>query len=374
MPNLALADVAAPGPLYDRGLPPPQASLACGAAGVATFLLRRLAQIHADAALLAQADAWARRAGEGDTTAGADDRSPWHGAAGVHAVQAQVARALGDGARQAQAVQAFVQASRPLSPSHDATTGLPATLLAAALLLADLDATDAAQAHALRALQQLADEALAMLAAQIGSRGTLAALPALRQLGMAHGWAGLLHAALRASQALRRGVPGWVPPLLDALAAQARPMGRGVAWPTWRPGAVPAPDESDFAPGWCRGSAGQVHLWLCAHAMTGQPRWLDLAVKAGQHAARHPGLCADLCCGLAGRGYALLALYRHTGDSRWLHDARTLADRAATVHDQAFQRPVSLLRGRLGVALLCADLQRPEQAAMPFFAAEAAPG
>ncbi len=64
--------------------------------------------------------------------------------------------------------------------------------------------------------------------------------------------------------------------------------------------------------------------------------------------------------------YALLNLYKHTGSGEWLSHARRLANHAASVREEA-QRPNSLWKGELGVAVLIADLESPENAQMPFF-------
>jgi serine/threonine-protein kinase len=78
----------------------------------------------------------------------------------------------------------------------------------------------------------------------------------------------------------------------------------------------------------------------------------------------------SLCCGDAGRAYALLALHRRTGDEAWLPRARTLADRAMAAAGDPASAPPSLYQGPLGVAVLLADLERPEWARMPLFEAE----
>jgi len=152
----------------------------------------------------------------------------------------------------------------------------------------------------------------------------------------------------------------------------------------------------------------------------GGGRWRQLAVAAGWHAWETGDQVENLCCGLAGSAYALLDLYRHGAGDEWLDRARRLADRAALaagrgasapasasmpvssasasasvsvssaaapdalaaggtsgsavvgatepLTDAAF--PLSLYRGRLGIAVLAADLERPEAAAMPLFGDE----
>lgn len=75
-----------------------------------------------------------------------------------------------------------------------------------------------------------------------------------------------------------------------------------------------------------------------------------------------------LCCGSAGRAYALLNLYRHTGAGEWLGRARQLANHAAA-NASAGEREGALWNGDLGVAVLVADLESPEDSRMPFFEA-----
>jgi serine/threonine-protein kinase len=75
----------------------------------------------------------------------------------------------------------------------------------------------------------------------------------------------------------------------------------------------------------------------------------------------------DLCCGLAGRAYALLNFHRADGDAMWLARARDLAEQAAgQVRENALRRD-SLYKGEVGVATLLVELERPDDAAMPFY-------
>lgn len=374
------------GPLWSHGLVQgPTASLSYGAAGIAWFLYRA-AQVRADPALLALAEAWVQRAEE-DAGAGAfhDDEldvtparvgttSPYHAAAGVHGVRGLVCHAEGDLAGQADSVEAFLRHSQPLSSNPDLTIGIAGQLVAAALLLdtvapplhggADLGANSRGK------LVHFVEDAFIAINRFLGQRRRLLEVPEFTQLGIAHGWAGLLYAVLRASRAAQLPVPPWAGTFLEQLARQGRRLGQGMAWPTWFGEDEATSGPLDLAPGWCRGSAGQVHLWTMAHDVIGGEPYLELASRAGWHACDHPSRSADLCCGLAGRAFALLALYRHTGEQAWLGCAQALAARAAKVPDSNFKRPYSLYRGRLGVATLLVELERPERAVMPFFAAE----
>jgi hypothetical protein len=102
-----------------------------------------------------------------------------------------------------------------------------------------------------------------------------------------------------------------------------------------------------------------------------------LAERAGFDAWESEGQIGNLCCGFAGQAYALLNLYKHTDDKAWLHRAQGQAQRAARsiletpAGNELGLQPESLYKGELGVAVLAAELERPEFAAMPFFEREA---
>jgi serine/threonine-protein kinase len=194
-------------------------------------------------------------------------------------------------------------------------------------------------------------------------------------LGMAHGWAGVLFATMRWCQAAGRPLPGTLAERLGQLADLAEPAGRGLRWRRklgrrTRAGSTAGSGLFDYVPSWCNGSAGFVFLWTLAHRLSGEERFLRLAEGAAFDAADDPDNAADLCCGTAGRAYALLALHRATGESAWLHRAQALAVRAARSVRAVTMRRDSLYKGEVAVAVLAADLERPEESAMPFFEAE----
>jgi LPXTG-site transpeptidase (sortase) family protein len=137
-------------------------------------------------------------------------------------------------------------------------------------------------------------------------------LDGVAYLGIAHGWAGLVYAALRFARVVPDAARPEVAPRLEQLADCAEPWGRGVRW------RISAADERpSYMSGWCNGSAGHVHLWTLANELDPSPRHLDLARAAGWNAWEDGGQASSVCCGLAGRAYALLALHRATGDRRW---------------------------------------------------------
>jgi eukaryotic-like serine/threonine-protein kinase len=350
----------------------PLCSVNTGAAGVA-YALYRIASVREDTSLLALAELWIERA---ERHASKDeaffsellDLSPatvgrislFHTAAGVSCVEGLIAIALGDAVRLAGAVGRFVTRSQGACDNLDLTLGRSSTLIGCAALLAALP-QDVGEARS--AILGLGDG----LAAAI--RGALAASPAIGageglNLGVAHGWGGVLFALLRWQEVASRGSPDTaIETYLNDLAAKGEAAGEGLRW-QWITGRR---GPKEFMAGWCNGSGGLAHLWTLAERLYGRDEYGELARRAALNACEEPPAIGDLCCGAAGRAYAMLDLYRHTGDGIWVDRARGLADRAATLIREWSLHRDSLYKGEVGVALLSADLGEPELSCMPLF-------
>jgi serine/threonine-protein kinase len=373
-------------PLYSTGLgTAPTASVFYGAAGIA-YALYRMACSETDSALLFLADSWITRA----VSAAADDAafyntdieitadtvgrvSPYHCASGVHCVQALIFHAMGDLDAQRNALAAFVVTSRRSCDKLDLTMGRAGTLLACALLLESLsdDSTNGAAE-----LRNLGGKTVAGLWETLDRCDPIPVCAELANLGMAHGWAGVLYATLRWSRASQAELPGALVQRLAELAECGEPAGRGIQWP-WITLGDAGVEVTTYMPGWCNGSAGFVSLWTLAHRHFRRDEYLDLAEQAAWNAWEDPSEITSLCCGLAGRAYGLLNLYKHTGEETWLERARVLATRAVSGRSDrgsdGFDFSHSLYKGDVGVAVLAADLLRPEAASMPFLEEEGWP-
>ncbi len=181
----------------------------------------------------------------------------------------------------------------------------------------------------------------------------------LTDLGAAHGWAGLLHATLLWSEHSGQPLPEGIEERLHQLTSFAAKSSAGIQWPNTARG-------SFAGRGWCGGGAGHILLWTLAHREWNEPRWLRLAEESARDNVTRLDGPANLCCGLAGQAYAQLALYRHTGELEWLRNAHVLAAAAIDRHrQQKDSRDASLYQGSAGVAVLAAELARPDRAAMP---------
>ncbi len=360
---------------------PPVCSFKFGGAGVA-YVLYRLAVIRDDGRHLATADAWLTR-----TEAAVDSPvafaapgtvlvpeslgpvSPFHARPGVDLVRALLAVSMRDRWSAVNAAERYVAASRTECPVVDLTLGRPGILLGCALLVEALPQVEKSGLVA-KAVRQLGDEVLEWLWSILAPFGPVGRCEELDDYGVAHGWAGLLYATLRWSRAARRELPAGVTRRLGELAACAEPVGRGIHWwPRQHPDASRVELGHEMV-GWCVGPAGFIHLWTLAHERLRDPRYLRLAESSAWSAWEGRSGVPDLCCGLAGRAYGLLNLYRATGAPEWLERARILAGRAAdriASWKGAQVRPLSLYKGLGGVAVLLADLERPEASCLPLF-------
>jgi serine/threonine protein kinase len=381
-----LARLEAGGPLFASGLnTAPRVSVTYGAAGVA-YGLYRIACAREDAQLLALADLWATRAArdmeledafynkEIEITPEVIGRvSPYHTASGVHVVQGLIGQAMGDVVSQQIAVEKFVAAASAAPCKNlDVTLGRSGTLLGAALLLEAVSGNTFVNANA---LLKFGNETLNGLWEKLQVFAPIRECREVAYSGIAHGWAGMLYATMSWCGLSGTALPDGLEERLDQLAGLADHFGRQARW-KWRIRRHRLEQGETYLPGWCNGSAGFVHLWALAHEMLGNGEHGTLAEQAGLDAWESEGRIGNLCCGFAGQAYALLKLYKRTGAKAWLHRAQAQAQRAARsildlpaggAYPELTLRAESLYKGELGVAVLAAELEKPEFAAMPFF-------
>ncbi len=388
-----LKDCALGGSLWAQTpFPPPAASLNYGSTGIA-YTLYRVACARDDAETLALADLWCTRSIRDLADAGAFDSaeldvspegigscSIYHGPAGVNLTQALIAAARGELVTRNEAIGSFIKVCSQPCDVLDVTLGSAGALLGCAFL------TDSMSTGGARNRFGTRDEALAALLREAGERlerhiwsaidryGSIAASAALSNLGIAHGWAGLLYATLCWRAATGCALTDAVAGRLEELAQLAQPAGRGLCWP-WDldDGAARAATMS----GWCNGSAGYVFLWTSAYDATLDPAFLELAEAAAWNVWESASSSPNLCCGGAGEAYALLNYYRRSQSKDWLLRARRVAAAAgeqayafSTAPDSLEWRRGGLYKGDAALALLDADLDRVEEARMPMFERE----
>lgn len=360
------------GALYASGYTEaPVSSVNFGAAGLA-YSLYRIACARDDATLLALADLWALRAARrvGDPEAfynaardlGADDLGPnalYHTASGVHVVSALIAHAQGSGERAMHAIRQFVDAAAVPTENLDLALGRTGALLGCALLLEAMPG--------LLEVRQLGERAMTELWTELDRAPAVGHGGIALNLGIAHGWAGVLYATLRLCDAAQIERPGGCVARLEQLAACAEPSGQGVRWRWTDHHRLEPPTRWTYMAGWCNGSAGFVFLWTLAHRVLGGGPWLDLAQRAARDAWESRPGAVNLCCGATGIAYSLLNCWRATGDRTWRDKAHALVSAAVTSAPDLTETPDSLYRGEPGLALLCCELEHAESARMPMF-------
>ena len=353
----------------------PFGSVTFGGAGLA-YAWYRLACLHDDAHALANADAWATavRANCGSPVAfrstelGIDqksvgDVSPYHNSSGLCLVEAIVAAARGDFVSARSASDAYLSCARGDWPDPDLTIGWSGVLLGISRLLEVLPDDSLLD---LGALRTAGDGILNRVWASthLDRENPQDSRP--RYLGIAHGWAGILYAALQWTVHARRE-PAGLRDRLDVLAGLAEPAGIGLRWGRKHRRTAGSPHE--YLAGWCHGSAGHALLWTKAYQIYGESRYLELATRAAQHAWDADEPAADLCCGFVGRAYAQLSIYRATGDGVWRDRAAVLSGKASASMIGT-SREYSLYKGALGAALLAAEIEVPKCSCFPLFESE----
>jgi eukaryotic-like serine/threonine-protein kinase len=375
-------------PLFQAGFAnAPRASVNFGSAGVACAL-HRIACARHDAQILSLADLWGERAArdarlddawycpEIEITAKVVGRiSPYHTESGIHFIKALIAHSMGDVMTQQSATEGFLVAvSRDPCDNLDLTLGRSGALLAAAQILAAFGCASLVDVGALR---KFGNTTMASIWQQLDSYSPILECREVPYSGIAHGWAGLLYATICWCRASGTDLPANTGERLSQLASLAHHSGRQARW-SWKVACGPCDRDvpGTYMAGWCNGTAGHVFLWLAAHSALKDDRYLVLAENAAWHAAETDGQIGSLCCGFSGQAYALLTLYRHNGDRAWLNRAQVLAEKAAIAYrnlplgrdyEALALRPDSLYKGELGVAVLTADLEAPDAAALPAF-------
>jgi serine/threonine-protein kinase len=275
-----------------------------------------------------------------------------------------IAYFLGDITNLKKAVNDFIVTSRQSYNNLDMTLGLSSVLLGCSILLETLE-----ESH-IELVNQIiihGNKILDEIWNKIDSYDTIGIEKGLPYLGLAHGWAGILYASLRWYLTSRQSPRPNLEKRLIELYRLAQIDNTVANWPLYK-GSIKS------RTGWCHGSSGYVHLWLLANCMFDDQIYLDMAIKAGEHIWKHSkntfSSIGQLCCGLAGQSYSFLELYKYTSAIKWLKRAKILGYKSERLAKSSHHLPNSLYKGEIGIALLLADLDNPNEACMPMFGSE----
>jgi serine/threonine-protein kinase len=174
-------------------------------------------------------------------------------------------------------------------------------------------------------------------------------------LGVAHGIAGALLAALRWDPAR-----GEIRARLDELLGHASTGDGLILWPRTLGGPVVGP----FAGTWCNGIAGFLLLLCRAYEVFGDARYRRAARAAAATTGLLRAVDASVCCGAAGQAIALDRYARLTNRSS---DRRRATVRLHRAVARAEALGMGLMQGRLGVALATLALCGRRPLAIPVF-------
>ena len=151
----------------------------------------------------------------------------------------------------------------------------------------------------------------------------------------------------------------------EQLADYAEQTSHGIKWQLYHKAVN---QRQKYLLGWCNGNAGYVFLWTLAHRLSQKKKYLLLAEQTAENVYKNTTTSGNsLCCGSTGQAYDLLNIYKYTGEFKWLRYSRKLFERASLSESVRKNSIFSLYKGLPGIALLEAELSKPEESVMPFF-------
>jgi serine/threonine-protein kinase len=350
-------------------------SLSEGVTGL-SYLALRLALARQNPELLGLADValdWAHKryadreeqhpAAGAHRNAGSDHApvSIFSSSAGLWLTSALVAAAFEDAERLARSVEALTAIDASIEPRLELMSGRSGLLLASARLMdfQPLHADDAAAK-----IRAFGNDVANGIIRNLEHRQWVLPNACVGNLGLAHGWAGVLYALLRWQEHSGTDLKRVLAPRLDQIATLARPRGRGIWWPM---NTEDQRADDSFCASWCNGSAGYTHLWLTAFRASGDPNHLEFAKLSAWTSYEAPMTSTNMCCGTVGRAYSLLETFKVTGDEAWRERAVDLHARALQLRKDDGRAPLSLFKDRVSAELLEVELAAQDPLGMPMF-------
>lgn len=182
-------------------------------------------------------------------------------------------------------------------------------------------------------------------------------------LGAAHGLSGILYLLLQIKEYLTESeLNNLIKPTIDYLSTIRFPSGN-------YPSSMGR--DVDRYVQWCHGAPGFVFMFSQAHKVFGDPKYLQLALEAGEIVWRR-GLVRkgySICHGVSGNAYCFLELYQTTQEQKHLHRAIKFAEWCLDyqkIHEEyPPDSPISLFEGIAGPMYFLLDILKPMEAKFP---------
>jgi len=254
------------------------------------------------------------------------------GLTGLHAIHALAAHAGDRDAVSRRALRRFVEGARRGRGTLDLFQGMAGRLAGAAIVLRRIPDPD---------VRALGDDLATRLVRALEAR-----VIRIEPCGVAHGWPGVVLAALT-WQAVARSLPQ------DAL-ARAVVDGRAAAL---------AGDRGWM--GWAHGHAGMALLFARAYTQLGDRRFLAWAREAAAKTRTVPSRGLSIIDGAPGIAYAMLAVAAADPEGPWRELAWTNAGEILSYVELPATDPHGVWSGLGGVCCLALDLLHETDAGFP---------
>jgi hypothetical protein len=264
------------------------------------------------------------------------------GRAGMAYVAAQIADVAGERTERSRAIAEVAELAQPSIASgfaelYDGAAGFAEAAAGMAVTFNDLAPGDR---EALGSVCARATDSLLAVAATPLAEGDL--------LGLAHGRAGVVYAAVRHASADAR-----VEAALSDFAARAGESYGLTVWPA-AAGAEPTPDAVEVS--WCNGATGMLRLFLRAHRSAPTPLTAKLVNGATTTLAAVRTPNPTLCCGAMGQALALADFSAAARGNPLAALVRSLARQSMR---DAAGLPLQMFTGLTGVAFGALSLAHP---------------
>ncbi|KAE8280133.1 LanC-like protein 2 Testis-specific adriamycin sensitivity protein [Larimichthys crocea] len=183
-------------------------------------------------------------------------------------------------------------------------------------------------------------------------------------IGAAHGMAGIYYMLMQPGAKVHP----------DILAELVRPSIDYVRHKKFRSGNFPSSlsNESDRLVHWCHGAPGVIHMFIMAHKVFKEEKYLKEAAECAEVIWQR-GLLRKgygICHGTAGNGYAFLTLYKLTQEKKYLYRVCKFAEWCLAYGTHGCRipdRPYSLFEGMAGTIYYLSELANPEASCFPAF-------
>lgn len=360
----------------------PKSQFNFGLSGIA-YSLYRLSKLEDDPKLLAQADLWnttaldikndenAYYSNKGDVILSQNDiglNSIYHTQNGSIIVEILIAITLGDYATIERSIKTLIDRIDFSCKNYDLTVGFSGLLIG---FQAILDAAKGTEFEKLVfCLIDLGNKIAQVIYEKISPSLPLYMGKDIKFLGIAHGWTGILYSLMSWESLDKERYSNFIQACTNQIMDFMVITSNGLSMPKKIPNFKKKPE---YLTSWCNGSSGLVFFWLKAYDFFKNTKYISYAELLGEFTwkTKEKYQTLDICCGLTGKAYSFISIYKKTNDIKWLNRAKTFISKAIKADEKGhYVKRYSLIKGYIGLSLLCKEISSPENAVLPLFEKE----